>query len=158
MLKDQVKKVPPGLGDRTMWSSSCVWGLRSLLNTNGILTFQCFCWVMDLWYKCEVLLLLNDVGCCCLCLIDRDNNTLHHFVKSLDSVFGCFVELWWILMALVVWFLWSETLSGTCWFHLCTPLCSCRMGISSGRLYQFSGHLYLDLLDAWGKTWWCWYL
>ena len=38
--------------------------------------------------------------------------------------------------------------SGTCWFHLCTQLCSCQLGISSGTLYQFSVHLELDLLDA----------
>ena len=29
-------------------------------------------------------------------------------------------------------------LSGTLWFHLCIQLCSCQLGISSGRLYQFS--------------------
>ena len=40
-------------------------------------------------------------------------------------------------------------LSRTCWFHLCILLCSCWLGISSGRLYQFSVHLMeLDLLDA----------
>ena len=32
-------------------------------------------------------------------------------VKSLSSDFGCFVEMWWFLMALGVCFLWSETLS-----------------------------------------------
>ena len=38
-------------------------------------------------------------------------------------------------------------LSGTSWFHLCIQLCSWGLGISSGRLYQFSAHLELDLLD-----------
>ena len=39
-------------------------------------------------------------------------------------------------------------LSGICWLHLCIQLFSCWLGISSGRLYQFSVHLELDLLDA----------
>ena len=43
-------------------------------------------------------------------------------------------------------------LSGTCWFHLCIQLCSCWLGISSGRLCQFSVHLELDLLDVRVKT------
>ena len=42
-------------------------------------------------------------------------------------------------------------LSGTCWFHLYIQLCSCWLGIYSSRLYQFSVHLELDLLDAWVK-------
>ena len=36
-------------------------------------------------------------------------------------------------------------LSGTCRFHWYIQLCSCWLGISSGRLYQFSEHLELDL-------------
>ena len=39
-------------------------------------------------------------------------------------------------------------LSVTCWFHLCIQLCSCWVGISSGRLYQFPEHLEFDHLDA----------
>ena len=39
-------------------------------------------------------------------------------------------------------------LSGTCWFHLSIQLCSCQLGISSGRIYQLSVHLELDLLNA----------
>ena len=46
----------------------------------------------------------------------------------------------------------------TCWFHLCIQLCSWGLGISSGRLPQFSENLELDLLNAWVKTLWCWYL
>ena len=42
-------------------------------------------------------------------------------------------------------------LLGTCWFHLCIELCSCRLGISSGRLCKFSEHLALDLLDTMSK-------
>ena len=53
---------------------------------------------------------------------------------------------------------WNSFLSGTCWFHLCIQQCICWLGISSGRLYQFSVHLELDLLDVWVKTSWCWYL
>ena len=43
VLKDQVKKVPPlGGGIELCGSSSCVGGLRSLLNTEGILTLPMF--------------------------------------------------------------------------------------------------------------------
>ena len=43
MLKDQVKKVPLlGVEKELCGSSSCVGGLRSLLNTEGILTFPVF--------------------------------------------------------------------------------------------------------------------
>ena len=123
-----------------------VWEVCWILK--GFWLCQCFCWVMDPSYECEVLLLLSDIGCCCLSII----------VKCLSCAIGCFVEMWWFLMALVIWFLWSETLSGACWFHLYIPLCSCWLDISSGRLCQFSVHLELDCLDAWVKTWWCWYL
>ena len=41
MLKDQVKKLPPlGGGIELCGSSSCVGGLRCLLNTEGILDFD----------------------------------------------------------------------------------------------------------------------
>ena len=39
-------------------------------------------------------------------------------------------------------------LSGTCWFYPCIQLCSCWMGIFNGRLYQFSQHQEMDLLEA----------
>ena len=43
MLKDQVKKVPPlGGGIELCESSSCLGGLKSLLNTEGILTLPMF--------------------------------------------------------------------------------------------------------------------
>ena len=43
MLKDQVKKVPPlGGGIELCGGSSCSGGLRSLLNTVGILTLPMF--------------------------------------------------------------------------------------------------------------------
>ena len=43
MLKDQVKKVPPlDGGIELCGSSSCLGGLRSLLNTEGILTLPIF--------------------------------------------------------------------------------------------------------------------
>ena len=82
--------------------SSCAWGLRSLLYTEGFWLCQCFCWVMDLWCRREVLLLLNGVWCCF---------PLSIIVKSLSSNFGYFVEMWWFLVALVVWFRLSETCS-----------------------------------------------
>ena len=42
--------------------------------------------------------------------------------------------------------------SGTIWFHFCIQLCSCGLGISSGRLCQFSEYLELDILDSGEKT------
>ena len=43
VLKDQVKKVPPlGGGIELYGGSSCLGGLRSLLNTVGILTLPMF--------------------------------------------------------------------------------------------------------------------
>ena len=43
MLKDQVKNVSPfGGGIELCENSSCVGGLRSLLNTEGILTLPVF--------------------------------------------------------------------------------------------------------------------
>ena len=146
MLKDQVKKVPP-LGGRIelCGSSSCLAGLRSLLITEGILTLPMFLlsggsliqmWSTSFAWQCLVLLSLSII------------------VKSLNSAFGCFVQMWWFLMVLVVWFLWSETLS----FRdlLVSPiivLCSHWLGISSGRLFQFSVHLESGHLDVWVKTW-----
>ena len=91
-----------GWGDRTIRRSSCVWGLRILLNTEGILTLPMFLlsdgsliqmWGASLTQWCRALLSLSII------------------VKSLSSTLGCFVEIWWFLMAMVVWFLWSETLS-----------------------------------------------
>ena len=44
VLKDSVKKMPPlGGGIELCGSSSCLGAFRSLLNTEGILTCQCFC-------------------------------------------------------------------------------------------------------------------
>ena len=42
VLKDQVKNVPLGMGIELCGSSSCLGGLRSLLNTEGILTLPRF--------------------------------------------------------------------------------------------------------------------
>ena len=83
-------------------NSRCLGGLRSLLNTEGILTFPMFLlsdgsliwmWSASFAWQCRVLPSLSII------------------VKSLSSALGCFVEMWWYLMALLVWFLWSETLS-----------------------------------------------
>ena len=103
MLKDQVKKLPPlGGGIELCGVSSCLVGLRSFLNTEGILTLPMFLlsdgsliWMCSTSFAqwCRVLLSLSII------------------VKSLCSAFGCFVEMWQFLMALVVWFLWSKTLS-----------------------------------------------
>ena len=124
---------PLGWGIELCGSSSCLAGLRSLLNTEGILTLPMFLlsdgsliqmWSASFAWWCRVLLSLSII------------------VKSLSSAFGCFVEMQWFLMALVVWFLWSELfLSGTCWFHLCILLCSCWLGISSGRTYHVNTYL-----------------
>ena len=81
-------------------SSSCLVGLRSLLNTEGILTLPMFLLsdgsliqMLSASFAWEYRLLLS----------------LSIIVKSLSSAFRCFVEMWF-LMVLVVWFLWSETL------------------------------------------------
>ena len=43
VLKDQVKKVPPlGVGIELCGCSNCLGGLRSLSNTEGILTLPMF--------------------------------------------------------------------------------------------------------------------
>ena len=85
-----------------LWGcSSCVWGFRSLLNTEGILTMQMFLlsdrsliqmWSASFAWQYRLLLSLSII------------------VKSLSSAFGWFVEMWWFLMVLVVWFLYSKTL------------------------------------------------
>ena len=71
-----------------------VWKvLRSLLNTEGILTLPMFLLSdgsfihmlsASFAQRCRVLFSLSII------------------VKSLSSAFGCFVEMWWFLMALVV--------------------------------------------------------
>ena len=151
MLKDQVKKVPLlGGGIELCGSSSWLGGSRSLLNTDGILTWPMFLlsdgsliwmWSASFAWQCRVLLSLFIIA------------------KSLSSALGCLWkcgDFWWHW-----WFDFCGLklfLSGTCWFHLCIQLCRCWLGISSGKLYQFSVHLELDLLDAWVRTWWCWHL
>ena len=91
-----------GWGIELCGSSSCLEGLRSLLNTEGILTLPMFLlsdgsliwmWGASFAQQCRVLLYLSII------------------VKSLSSAFGCFLEMWWFLMAQMVWFLWSEILS-----------------------------------------------
>ena len=73
MLKDQMKKI------EQCGCSSYVWGLRSLLNTRRDSDFANVSF--DINIISEVLLLLDDVGCCCLLSI---------IVKYLSSAFGCF--------------------------------------------------------------------
>ena len=91
-----------GRGIELCGSSTCLGGLKSLLNTEGILTLPMFLlsdgsliwmWSAPFAQQCRVLLSLSII------------------VKSLSFAFGCFVQMWWFLMALEVWFLWSETLS-----------------------------------------------
>ena len=95
--KTKWRRLPPlGWGIEICWCSSCVWGLRSLLNTEGILTLPMFLlsdgsliwmWSASFPQWCMVLLSLSII------------------LKSLSSAFGFFVEMWWFLMALVIWFL-----------------------------------------------------
>ena len=54
------------------------------------------------------MFLLSDGSLIQMCMVLL---SLSIIVKSLNSAFGCFMEMWWFLMVLVVWFLWSETLS-----------------------------------------------
>ena len=142
---------PFGRGIKLCGSSSCLGGLRSLLNTEGILTLPMFLlsdgsliwiWSSSFAQWCRVLLSLSII------------------LKSFKFCFWVFLwrcDGFW-------WHWWFDIyglkllLSGTCWFHLCIQLCSCWLGISSGRLYQFSVHVELDPLDAWVKSWWWWYL
>ena len=86
------------MGIELCGSSSCLGGFRSLLNTEGILTLPMFLlsdgsliwmWSASFAWWCRELLSLSII------------------MKSLSCAFGCFVEMWWFLMAPVVWFLWS---------------------------------------------------
>ena len=95
--KSKWRRCPHGWGIDLCGSSSCLEGLRSLLNNEGILTLPMFLlsdgsliqmWSASFAWWCRVLLALSII------------------VKSLSSASGCFVEMWWFLMALVVWFLW----------------------------------------------------
>ena len=134
---------PLGGGIKLCGSSSCVWGFRCLLNTEGILTLWVFLfgdgsliwmWSASFTQWCRVLLSLSII------------------VKSLISTFWClwrcggFWWYWWLDFYGLKFFVW-----GTCWFHLCIQLCSCQLGISSGRLYQFSVYLDLDLFWCMSK-------
>ena len=122
-----------GWGIELHGSSICLAALRSLLNTEGILTLPMFLlgdwsliwmWSASFTKQCRVMLSLSII------------------VKSLSSAFGFLWRsggFWWHW-----WFDFyglNLFLSGLCWFHQCTPLCRCWLGISRGRLYQFSVHL-----------------
>ena len=73
--------------------SSCLGVLRSLLNTEGILTLPMF-----LLNDGSLIQMLNaSFAQWCRVLL-----SLSIIVKSLNSAFGCFVEMWWFLMVLVV--------------------------------------------------------
>ena len=148
--KTKWRRCPLGWGIWLCGSSSCVWGLRSLLTTEEILTLPMLLlsdgsliqmWSASFAQQCRVLVPLSII------------------VKSLSLLLG----VWWRCGGF--WWHWwfdfyslKQFLSGTCWFHLCIQLCSCGLSISSGRLYQFSVPLELGLLDAWIKTYQCWYL
>ena len=124
---------PLGWGIELCGSSSCLAGLRSLLNTEGILTLPMFLlsdgsliqmWSASFAWWCRVLLSLSII------------------VKSLSSALGVlwrcsgFWWHWWFDFYGLKLFL-----SGTCWFHLCILLCSCWLGISSGRTYHVNTYL-----------------
>ena len=119
---------PLGGGIELCGSFSCLGGLSSLLNTEGILTIPMFLlsdgsfiwmWSTSFAQWCRVLLSLSII------------------VKSLSSAFGVlwrcdgFWWHWWFDFYGLKLFL-----SGTCWFHLCIQLYRCGLGISSGRLCQ----------------------
>ena len=118
---------------------SCLGGLRSLLDTEGILTLPIFLlsdgsliwiWSASFAWWCRVLLSLSII------------------VKSLSSAFGCFVEMWWFLMALVVRFLWSETFfQGHVGF---TYVFSCAV---DG--WAFPVLDYISFLNIWNWIFWC---
>ena len=82
VMKDPVKKVPhlvAGWSYVTVLVVQMVWKVCWILK--GFWLCPSFCWVMDLWYECEVFLLFHSVGCCCLCLL---------LWNLLSSVFGVF--------------------------------------------------------------------
>ena len=122
--------VPFGWGIELHGCSSYVWHLRSLVNTEGILTLPMFLlsdgsliwmWSAAFAQWCRMLLSLSII------------------VKSVSSAFGWFLEcggfwLHWLsdIYGVKLFF------SGAYWFNLCIQLCSCGLAISSGRLCQFS--------------------
>ena len=135
-----------GRGIELCGSSSCLGSLRSLLNTEGILTCQCFCWVMDLWYKCEVLLLLDGVGCYCLCLLLWNLQVL--LLGVLWRCGGFWWHWWFDFYGLKLF------LSGTYWFHICIQLCSCWVGILLYLVFQYKRQLILHtfLISIYNKS------
>ena len=60
---------PLGGGIELCGSSSHVGGLINLLNTEGILTLLMFLLSDGSLIECEVLLLIEGVGSCCLCML-----------------------------------------------------------------------------------------
>ena len=112
-----------------------VWEVYWILK--GFWLCQCFCWVMDPWYKCE---LLSFAWWC------RVLHYLSIIVKSLSSTFGYFVEMWWFLIALVVWFLYSETFSFR--YLLVSPI------YSAVQLLAFPVVDYISFLWIWNWIFW----
>ena len=117
VLKDQMKKVPPlGGGIDLCGSSSCERGLRSLLNTEGILTLPVFLltdesliwmWSASIAWQCRVLLSLSIIVKSKLCFW-----VFYRDVVVSDGT-GSLISNGLKLF-----------LSGTCWFHLFIQLCN----------------------------------
>ena len=78
VINDQVKKVHPWVEGWSYVAVLVVWEVWEVCwILKGFWLCQCFCWVIDLWYECEVLLFFCEVGCCCLSI----------FVKSYKFCF-----------------------------------------------------------------------
>ena len=140
------RRCPLGWGIELCGSSSCLGGLRSFLNAEGILM-----WPMFLMSDGS-LIQMWSASFACQCKVLLSLSLLSIIVKSLSSAFSCFVEIWSFLMELVVWFLWSETHS---FMDLLVSLMYSAVQLLAGhfsdRLYQFSVHLELDLLGCMSK-------
>ena len=132
------RRFPLGWGIELCGSSSCLGGLRSLLNTEGILTLPMFLlsdWsLIQMWSDsfagwCRVLLSLSII------------------VKSLSSALcvlwrcGDIWWHWWFDFCVLKLFL-----SRTCLFDLCIQLCSCWLA--------FPVVDYISFLCFW--NWICW--
>ena len=106
-----MKKVPLGGGIELFGSSSCLGPLRSLLNTEGILTLPSFCWVMDPWYddhRNQTTSAIRNHHISTkhpkeelkdFTIIDRESNTLHHQAKEalyihMQCYNKCNSEIW----------------------------------------------------------------
>ena len=129
--KTKWRKSPLGWGMELCDFSSCVWGLRSLVNTKGFwlyhVSIEWWMFYTNVRYSfaqwCRVLLFLPVI------------------VKFLSSAFWWFVEMWWFGFYVLKLFLW-----GTYSFHPCIQLCSCGWALPVID--------YVSFLSIWNWIFW----